>query len=85
LTFSLKDNKNPVKLATQSYFGISFFSKISWNHSSQFDLKWTQHTNNIVVNANKSLGFLKRNLKTSNTNIKSQAYLSLVRPKLEYA
>jgi hypothetical protein len=32
-----------------------------------------------------SLWFLKRNLKTSNTNIKSQAYLSLVRPKLEYA
>jgi myo-inositol-hexaphosphate 3-phosphohydrolase len=51
----------------------------------QSDLKWTQHTNNIVANTNKSLGFLKRNLKTSNTNIKSQAYLSLVRPKLEYA
>ena len=30
-----------------------------------------------------SLGFLKRNLKTSNTNIKSQAYLSLVRAQLE--
>ena len=28
---------------------------------------------------------MKWNLKTSNTNIKSQAYLSLVRPKLEYA
>jgi hypothetical protein len=28
---------------------------------------------------------LQRNLKTSNTNIKSQAYLSLVRPDLEYA
>jgi hypothetical protein len=51
----------------------------------QSDLKWTQHTNNIVAIANKSLGFLKRNLKTSNTNIKSQAYLSLVRPKLDYA
>jgi hypothetical protein len=47
----------------------------------QSDLKWTQHANNIVANANKSLGFLKRNLKTSNTNIKSQAYLSLVRPR----
>ena len=38
----------------------------------QSDLKWTQHTNNIVANANKSLGFFKRNLKTSNTNIKSK-------------
>jgi hypothetical protein len=33
----------------------------------QSSLKWTQHTNNIVANANKNLGFLKRNLKTSNT------------------
>jgi hypothetical protein len=24
----------------------------------QTDLKWTQHANNIVANANKSLGFL---------------------------
>jgi hypothetical protein len=45
----------------------------------QSDLKWTQHANNIVANANKSLGFLKRNLKTSNTNIKSQANVGQVR------
>jgi hypothetical protein len=59
--------------------------QIFWGITLQSDLKWTQHINDIVANANKSLGFLKRNLKTSNTNIKSQAYLSLVRPKLEYA
>jgi len=51
----------------------------------QSNLKWSQHTNNIVANGNKQLGFLKRNLKTANENIKSQAYLSLVRPKLEYS
>jgi hypothetical protein len=28
----------------------------------QSDLKSTQHANNIVANANKSIGFLKRNL-----------------------
>jgi hypothetical protein len=28
----------------------------------QSDLKWIPHTNNIVANANKSLGFFKRNL-----------------------
>jgi hypothetical protein len=33
----------------------------------------------------KVLDFFKRNLKISSTNIKSQAYLSLVCPKLEYA
>ena len=40
---------------------------------------------NIASNANKSLGFLKRNLKVSNPNIKSKAYQALVRPKLEYS
>jgi hypothetical protein len=55
-------------IASAKYLGITL----------QSDLKWTQHVNNIVANANKSLGFLKRNLKTSNTNIKSQAYQVLL-------
>jgi hypothetical protein len=73
----LLHNHTLESVSSTKYLGITL----------QSNLKWRQHTNNIVhvANANKSLGFLKRNLKTSNTNIKSQAYLSLVRPKLEYA
>jgi hypothetical protein len=40
---------------------------------------------NITSNGNKSLDFLKRNLKVANTEIKSRAYQALVRPKLEYS
>ena len=83
---AITNKKNPVKhnlLHNHTLESVS--SAKCLGITLQSDLKWTQHTNNIVANANKSLGFLKRNLKTSNTNIKSQAYLSLVRPKLEYA
>ncbi|KAK3087114.1 hypothetical protein FSP39_001879 [Pinctada imbricata] len=51
----------------------------------QSDLKWNTHYDNIISNANKTLGFLKRNLQTSNTEIKSRAYQALIRPKLEYS
>jgi hypothetical protein len=50
----------------------------------QSNLKWNLHYGNIISNGNKSLGFLKRNLSVSNTDIKSRAYQALVRPKLEY-
>ena len=53
--------------------------------SSAKYLGWNLHIDNIASNANKSLGFLKRNLKVSNTDIKSKAYQALVRPKLEYS
>ena len=51
----------------------------------QSNLKWDKHINDITSKGNKTLGFLKRNLKTSNQQVKSQAYQALVRPKLEYS
>jgi len=41
--------------------------------------------NNISQKANKTIGFLKRNLNISNGKIKEKAYISLVRPTVEYA
>ena len=51
----------------------------------QSNLKWNKHIDNIIQNGNKSLGFLKRNLKVANTEIKSRAYQALVHHKLEYS
>jgi hypothetical protein len=49
------------------------------------DLKWESHINNICGKANKTLGFLRRNLNIGSTSVKAQACKSLVRPSLEYA
>ena len=51
----------------------------------QSDFKWDSHINNITTKANKTLGFLRRNINISSTKVKEQAYKSLVRPSLEYA
>ena len=50
----------------------------------QTDLKFNKHINNITANATKQLNFIKRNLKVSSQSVKEKAYISLVRPKLEY-
>ena len=49
------------------------------------DLSWKTHVSRITNNANKSLGFLRRNLKTKNTSLRENAYKAIVRPQLEYA
>ena len=49
------------------------------------NLNWSFHIENIIGKANRSFGFIKRNLYSCPESVKSQAYLSLVRPCLEYA
>jgi hypothetical protein len=48
-------------------------------------LQWDQHINYITSKANKTLGFLHRNLKIPSIRIKGQAYFTLARPLGEYA
>ena len=43
------------------------------------------HIENTIGKANRSLGFIRRNLYSCPENVKSQANLTLVRPCLEYA
>jgi hypothetical protein len=49
------------------------------------DLRWNRHVNNTCGKANKTLGFLKRNVKIKSQNLKETAYKTIVRPLVEYA
>ena len=49
------------------------------------DLDWDLHVHNITTKANRTLGFLRRNLKVNNIRLKEIAYKAMVRPTLEYA
>ena len=49
------------------------------------ELNWHEHVNSVCNKANKTLGFLRRNLNISSYSIKEKAYKALVRPMLEYA
>ena len=48
------------------------------------DLRWNSHVENTVVKANKSLGFVRRNLYPCSENTKRPAYVTIVRPNFEY-
>ena len=65
-------NLNRVK--STKYLGLTITS----------DLNWNKHINNITAEANQSLGFMKRNVKTISRDIKTKVYKALVRPRLEY-
>ena len=49
------------------------------------DPSWSTHIDNITRSTNQTLGFLKRNIRVHNKDLKSIAYKTLVRPKLDYA
>ena len=49
------------------------------------DLKWNTHISNITSKANKSLGFIRRNMRGCKPSAKDMAYKAIVRPTLEYA
>ena len=49
------------------------------------DLKWNSHINNITKKVNSTLGFLRRNLRSCPPSSRRSAYVSLIRPALEYS
>ena len=48
------------------------------------DLKWNTHIYNVCTKANRTLGFLRRNLYSCPPDVKEAAYKGLVWPVLEY-
>jgi hypothetical protein len=48
------------------------------------DLRWNEHVENVSDKANKTIGFLKRNLRHCPPKTKETAYKILVRPTLKY-
>ena len=48
-------------------------------------LTWNYHIQNTVTSANKTLGFLRRNIHTKDSSIKEVAYKTLVHLILEYS
>ena len=49
------------------------------------NLSWGSHIDRITGTAHKTLGFVKRNIKTKMSGVREAAYNTLVRPQLEYA
>ena len=58
--------------------------KISGRYNLRDDLSWSPHIDYISKKANQTLGFLKRNIKVHNKDLKSKAYSILERPQFEY-
>ena len=57
------------------YLGVDISSNLSWG--SRID--------RITGTANKTLGFVKRNIRIKMSGVREAAYTTLVRPQLEYA
>ena len=62
-------------VTSAKYLGLTFTNK----------LQWDQDINYITSKTNKTLRFLRRNLKIPSIRINEQAYFTLARPLVEYA
>ena len=48
-------------------------------------LTWRKHIEDTATKANKTLGFVRQNLSECTSQVKSVAYTTMVRPRLEYS
>ena len=73
-TYKLKGQAELAELSMSKYLGVDLSS----------NLEWKEHIDRTVKKANSVLGFQRRNLRINNRETKSSAYVTLVRPHLEY-
>lgn len=64
-----------IKVSCYKYLGVYISDNLSWK----------THIEHIANDANRMLGFLRRNFALAPTDVKLVLYKTLVRPKLEYA
>ena len=62
-------------VSSSKYLGVTLNDHLTWN----------DHIQNTVTSANKTLGFLRRNIRTKDSSIREVANKTLVRPILEYS
>lgn len=74
-TTYLLNNTSIELTSTYKYLGVHL----------QSDLTWHYHINTVLASANRAFGLLKRNLKHAPSHLKKLAYITLIRPKIEYA
>ena len=61
-------------VTSAKYLGVDIYGGLSWN----------SHTDRITGNANRTLGSIRRNVKTKNQKVRETTYNTLVRHQLEY-
>lgn len=62
-------------VASYKYLGIHITTNLTWN----------LHTEHVISNANRMLGYLRRNFYQAPSSLKLTLYKTLIRPKMEYA
>lgn len=62
------------RVKSTKYLGVTISYGLSWNN----------HINSVTATANRTLGFVKRNIVSRSQTVRTLAYKALVRPRLEY-
>ena len=62
-------------VSSSKYMGVTLNDHLTWN----------DHIQNTITSANKTLGFLRRNIRTKDSIIREVAYKTLACPILEYS